>query len=60
MMVLYMQTLPSLKVKPRIHLHYAERALDMKDGLPKYVDEPGVYGGSDKTIEEPETTGWRQ
>ena len=47
-----------LRFEPTMHIFYAERALDMADGLPKFADMPEPFGGSGKTIEEPAKTGW--
>jgi hypothetical protein len=35
-----------------IHLFYADRVTDVKDGLPKFVDSPEDLGGSGKTMDE--------
>jgi len=42
----------NVKFEPTMHFHYAERILDMKDGLPKYKDFPSTFGGSDIMINE--------
>lgn len=38
--------------RPQLHLFYAERAIDIPDGLPKYADVPVDFGGSGKLVEE--------
>ena len=45
-------TIPSLAFKPGLHINYAETVLPMKDGLPKFKDFPGAFGGSDQTMPE--------
>lgn len=45
-------TLPSLDFKPGLHINYAETVLPMKDGLPKFADFPGAFGGSDQQLAE--------
>ena len=38
--------------KPGLHINYAETVLPMKDGLPKFKDFPGAFGGSDEQVPE--------
>lgn len=45
---------------PQMHIHYRDRSMDVADGLPKFLDTPGKWGGSDEQAEEPSTTGWRK
>lgn len=45
-------TLPDLDFKPGLHINYAETVLPMRDGLPKFADFPGAFGGSDRQIAE--------
>ena len=45
-------TLPALDFKPGLHINYAETVLPMKDGLPKFKDFPGAFGGSDEQVPE--------
>ncbi|MBU6373979.1 MAG: GFA family protein [Alphaproteobacteria bacterium] len=45
-------TLPTLAFKPGLHINYAETVLPMKDGLPKFKDFPGAFGGSDAQVPE--------
>lgn len=35
--------------KPTMHIFYADRRVDIDDNLPKYLDLPAAFGGSDKT-----------
>lgn len=39
-------TLPDLDFKPAVHVHYQERVLRIRDGLPKMKDVPIEAGGS--------------
>ena len=61
MMVVYAQTLrdSDFVFQPTLHVHYQERVLDMRDGLPKFADQPKAFGGSGELIDEPEKTAWR-
>ncbi|WP_332820062.1 GFA family protein [Sphingopyxis sp.] len=45
-------TLPTLAFTPGLHINYAETVLPMKDGLPKFRDFPGAFGGSDEQVTE--------
>jgi hypothetical protein len=45
-------TVPSLPLKPTIHVHYQEAILSMKDGLPKWKDLSKEYGGSGERLPE--------
>jgi len=45
-------TLPTLAFTPALHINYAETVLPMRDGLPKYRNFPGAFGGSDEQIAE--------
>ncbi len=45
-------TLPDVAFKPGVHINYAETVLPMKDGLPKFKDFPGAFGGSDQQVPE--------
>jgi hypothetical protein len=37
---------------PTEHVHYAERVMDVRDGLPKYRDLPEQWDGSGELIPE--------
>jgi len=37
---------------PTIHVHYQEKVLPIRDGLPKYKDMPAGAGGSDEQLPE--------
>jgi hypothetical protein len=42
--------LPTFPFEPKLHVHYGEKVLAMRDGLPKYADMPKDFGGSGKTL----------
>ena len=48
----YPNVVPDLKHEPTLHVFYATRTIDVKDGLPKFKDMPADFGGSGDTIEE--------
>jgi len=41
-----------LAYKPGLHVHYGEKVLSVKDGLPKFKDFPKDFGGSGDTLPE--------
>ena len=41
-----------LDFKPGVHVHYQEKVLPVKDGLPKFKDFPKEFGGSGETMAE--------
>ena len=41
-----------LDYKPTLHVHYGEKVLQVRDGLPKYKDFPDNFGGSGDTVAE--------
>lgn len=43
---------PNLSFEPKVHLFYAERVMDVTDGLPKFSDMPAQIGGSGKLVSE--------
>lgn len=45
-------TLPTVAFRPGLHINYAETVLAMRDGLPKFRDFPGAFGGSDQLVPE--------
>ena len=45
-------TLPTLAFTPGLHINYAETVLPMRDGLPKFKDFPGSFGGSNELVPE--------
>lgn len=44
--------IPGFPFQPTVHVHYAEKVLSMRDGLPKFRDFPKEYGGSGETLPE--------
>ena len=48
----YVALLPELAFEPKVHVHYQETVLPMKDGLPKFKDLPGEMGGSGQQLAE--------
>lgn len=48
----YAATIPTLAFVPGLHVNYAESVLQIRDGLPKFKDMPGAFGGSDEMIAE--------
>ena len=45
-------TIPGLAFKPTLHVHYGEKVLTVRDGLPKFKDFPKDFGGSGDTLPE--------
>ena len=41
-----------LAYEPGVHVHYQEKVLSVKDGLPKFKDFPKEFGGSGDTLPE--------
>jgi len=48
----YAAVLPTLAFAPKVHVHYQETVLPMKDGLPKHKDFPAELGGSGILLSE--------
>jgi hypothetical protein len=48
----YAATIPTYRHEPKLHVHYAETVLHIKDGLPKMKDVPKEMGGSGVTVPE--------
>ena len=44
--------LPDLAFRPTMHVHYGEKVLAVRDGLPKFKDFPKEFGGSGETMAE--------
>jgi hypothetical protein len=44
--------LPDLAFRPTMHVHYGEKVLAVRDGLPKFKDFPKDFGGSGDTLPE--------
>jgi hypothetical protein len=45
-------TIPTLAFKPGLHINYQDTVLPIKDGLPKFKDFPGAFGGTDQQVPE--------
>jgi hypothetical protein len=45
-------TIPGFAFKPTLHVHYGEKVLAVRDGLPKFKDFPKDFGGSGETLAE--------
>jgi hypothetical protein len=41
-----------LSYKPGLHVHYGEKVLAVRDGLPKFKDFPKDFGGSGDVVPE--------
>jgi len=41
-----------LRYAPTMHVHYGEKVLTVRDGLPKFKDFPKEFGGSGDTLPE--------
>lgn len=41
-----------LRYAPALHVHYGEKVLAVRDGLPKFRDFPKDFGGSGETLPE--------
>jgi hypothetical protein len=41
-----------LAYKPGLHVHYGERVMSVRDGLPKFKDFPKDFGGSGDVLPE--------
>jgi hypothetical protein len=44
--------LPGVAFHPTMHVHYGEKVVAMRDGLPKFKDFPKEAGGSGETLPE--------
>ena len=45
-------SIDGLSYQPTVHVHYGEKVLSVRDGLPKFKDFPKDFGGSDETVPE--------
>ena len=45
-------TVTGLAYKPTLHVHYGEKVLQVRDGLPKFKDFPKDFGGSGDVLTE--------
>ncbi len=46
----YTGILQGFSEKPTLHVHYGNKTISMKDGLPKFKDLPSDFGGSGDTL----------
>jgi hypothetical protein len=52
MIDVYAAITPKSPFSPALHVHYGEKVLSVKDGLPKMKDMPKEFGGSGETLPE--------
>jgi hypothetical protein len=45
-------TVVGLAYQPSLHVHYGEKVLAVRDGLPKFKDFPKEFGGSGDVLAE--------
>ena len=45
-------TITGFAFRPALHVHYGEKVLAVRDGLPKFKDFPAEMGGSGQTVPE--------
>jgi hypothetical protein len=45
-------SISGFKYSPTIHVHYGEKVMAMRDGLPKFKDFPKEFGGSGDMVPE--------
>jgi hypothetical protein len=48
----YTAIIPDLPFEPKLHVHYGEKVVSLRDGLPKFENVPQEMGGSGKTMSE--------
>lgn len=48
----YAAIIPDFPFEPALHVHYQEKVLSVRDGLPKMKDVPSEIGGSGEIIPE--------
>lgn len=48
----YPNAVPDLTHVPEVHVHYANKTVSVKDGLPKFRDMPADFGGSGDMLPE--------
>jgi uncharacterized protein (DUF924 family) len=48
----YASILKDFKFEPALHVNYAEKMVQVKDGLPKFKDAPTDFGGSGEMLPE--------
>lgn len=45
-------TVKGFKYSPALHVHYGEKVMQVRDGLPKFKDFPKEFGGSGEMVAE--------
>lgn len=45
-------SISDLAFEPKLHSHYPEKVLSIRDGLPKYKDWDPAFGGTGETVPE--------
>jgi hypothetical protein len=48
----YAPLLQGFTHQPTVHVHYANKSVSVKDGLPKFKDLPSQFGGTGETLAE--------
>ncbi len=48
----YAAVIPDFPHEPALHVHYGNKSVSVKDGLPKFKDMPADFGGSGETLPE--------
>jgi hypothetical protein len=48
----YVSILRDFPYQPALHVHYGNKMVSVKDGLPKFKDMPAEFGGSGETLPE--------
>jgi hypothetical protein len=46
----YAAVIPDLRFEPKVHVHYGEKVVSLRDGLPKFRDLPKEMGGSGELL----------
>jgi hypothetical protein len=46
----YAPLLKGFRHEPALHVHYANKLVSVRDGLPKFKDLPSEFGGSGETV----------
>jgi hypothetical protein len=46
----YVSILRDFPYQPALHVHYGNKMVSVKDGLPKFKDMPAEFGGSGETL----------
>jgi hypothetical protein len=46
----YANVIPDFPHEPALHVHYGNKMVSVKDGLPKFKDMPADFGGTGETL----------